>query len=200
MFTSSSRNSFRAKLATSSGRTESCAMWLVRSMVAGSTVIEQKPSNGTALRRILPASSKKSAAPSPRADSSSTSRCTRSCRLAAMARFSPVDGRSKTPDCWDRRRGSRVVRSASSAREVHMSRKMFDCREWPGKCTLAILGEQEEVVEAQPAARRARARAAGDARAPRADPRVSEGRAGRRVGDGQREPARARAAHGHGRG
>ena len=30
-----------------------------------------------------------------------------------------------------------------------MSRKMFDCREWPGECTLAISGEQEEVVEAQ---------------------------------------------------
>ncbi len=30
-----------------------------------------------------------------------------------------------------------------------MSRKMFDCRDWPGECTLAISGEQEEVVEAQ---------------------------------------------------
>jgi hypothetical protein len=26
---------------------------------------------------------------------------------------------------------------------------MFDCREWPGECTLAISGEEEEVVAAQ---------------------------------------------------
>jgi hypothetical protein len=30
-----------------------------------------------------------------------------------------------------------------------MSRKMFDWREWPGECTLAISGEEDEVVEAQ---------------------------------------------------
>ena len=30
-----------------------------------------------------------------------------------------------------------------------MSRKMFDCREWPGECTVAISGEEDEVVEAQ---------------------------------------------------
>jgi predicted small metal-binding protein len=30
-----------------------------------------------------------------------------------------------------------------------MSRKVFDCREWPGECTLAISGEEDEVVEAQ---------------------------------------------------
>jgi hypothetical protein len=30
-----------------------------------------------------------------------------------------------------------------------MPRKVFDCREWPGVCTLAISGEEEEVVEAQ---------------------------------------------------
>lgn len=30
-----------------------------------------------------------------------------------------------------------------------MSRKMFDCRAWPGACTLAISGPEEEVVEAQ---------------------------------------------------
>jgi len=30
-----------------------------------------------------------------------------------------------------------------------MPRKMFDCREWPGECTLAISGEEEEVVKAQ---------------------------------------------------
>jgi len=30
-----------------------------------------------------------------------------------------------------------------------MPRKMFDCREWPGECTLAISGEPDEVVEAQ---------------------------------------------------
>jgi predicted small metal-binding protein len=30
-----------------------------------------------------------------------------------------------------------------------MSRKTFDCREWPGECTLAISGEEEEVIEAQ---------------------------------------------------
>jgi hypothetical protein len=30
-----------------------------------------------------------------------------------------------------------------------MSRKMFDCREWPGECTLAISGDEDEVVEAQ---------------------------------------------------
>ncbi len=30
-----------------------------------------------------------------------------------------------------------------------MARKVFDCREWPGECTLAIAGEEEEVVEAQ---------------------------------------------------
>lgn len=30
-----------------------------------------------------------------------------------------------------------------------MARVAFDCREWPGSCTLAISGEPEEVVEAQ---------------------------------------------------
>lgn len=30
-----------------------------------------------------------------------------------------------------------------------MSRKIFDCRDWPGECTLAISGEEREVVEAQ---------------------------------------------------
>jgi hypothetical protein len=30
-----------------------------------------------------------------------------------------------------------------------MSRRMFDCREWPGECTLAISGEEDQVVEAQ---------------------------------------------------
>ena len=30
-----------------------------------------------------------------------------------------------------------------------MSRKLFDCREWPGECTLAISGEEDEVVDAQ---------------------------------------------------
>ncbi len=30
-----------------------------------------------------------------------------------------------------------------------MPRKMFDCREWPGDCTLAISGEEDEVVAAQ---------------------------------------------------
>jgi hypothetical protein len=30
-----------------------------------------------------------------------------------------------------------------------MPRKMFDCREWPGACTLAISGAEDEVVEAQ---------------------------------------------------
>ena len=30
-----------------------------------------------------------------------------------------------------------------------MARKLFDCREWPGPCTLAISGEEDEVVEAQ---------------------------------------------------
>jgi hypothetical protein len=30
-----------------------------------------------------------------------------------------------------------------------MSRKMFECREWPGECTLAIAGEEDEVVEVQ---------------------------------------------------
>lgn len=30
-----------------------------------------------------------------------------------------------------------------------MPRKMVDCREWPGPCTLAISGEEDEVVEAQ---------------------------------------------------
>ena len=30
-----------------------------------------------------------------------------------------------------------------------MSRKVFDCRDWPGDCTLAISGEEEEVVQAQ---------------------------------------------------
>ena len=30
-----------------------------------------------------------------------------------------------------------------------MPRRMFDCREWPGECTLAISGEEEDVVEAQ---------------------------------------------------
>jgi hypothetical protein len=30
-----------------------------------------------------------------------------------------------------------------------MPRRMFDCREWPGECTLAISGEEDQVVEAQ---------------------------------------------------
>ena len=30
-----------------------------------------------------------------------------------------------------------------------MTRRMFDCREWPGDCTLTIAGEEEEVVETQ---------------------------------------------------
>lgn len=30
-----------------------------------------------------------------------------------------------------------------------MSRKMFDCREWPGPCTLAISGTEDEVMETQ---------------------------------------------------
>ena len=30
-----------------------------------------------------------------------------------------------------------------------MSRKVFDCRDWPGPCTLAISDEEDEVVEAQ---------------------------------------------------
>ena len=30
-----------------------------------------------------------------------------------------------------------------------MARKMFDCREWPGPCTLATSGEEDEVVEGQ---------------------------------------------------
>jgi predicted small metal-binding protein len=30
-----------------------------------------------------------------------------------------------------------------------MPRKMFDCRDLPGDCTLAITGEEDEVVEAQ---------------------------------------------------
>ena len=30
-----------------------------------------------------------------------------------------------------------------------MARKMFDCREWPGPCTLTISGKEDEVVDAQ---------------------------------------------------
>jgi predicted small metal-binding protein len=30
-----------------------------------------------------------------------------------------------------------------------MPRKIFDCRDLPGDCTLAIAGEEDEVVEAQ---------------------------------------------------
>lgn len=30
-----------------------------------------------------------------------------------------------------------------------MPRQTFDCREWPGECTLAISGQEDEVVEAQ---------------------------------------------------
>ncbi len=30
-----------------------------------------------------------------------------------------------------------------------MARKMFDCRDWPGPCGLAISGGEDEVVEAQ---------------------------------------------------
>ncbi len=30
-----------------------------------------------------------------------------------------------------------------------MARKMFDCRDWPSPCALAISGEEDEVVEAQ---------------------------------------------------
>ena len=34
-------------------------------------------------------------------------------------------------------------------KEASMARKMFDCREWPGECTLAISGEEDEVIAAQ---------------------------------------------------
>jgi predicted small metal-binding protein len=30
-----------------------------------------------------------------------------------------------------------------------MPRKIFDCRDWPGDCTLAISGAEHEVVEAE---------------------------------------------------
>ena len=30
-----------------------------------------------------------------------------------------------------------------------MPRKTFDCRDWPGECSLAISGEEEEVVDVQ---------------------------------------------------
>lgn len=30
-----------------------------------------------------------------------------------------------------------------------MSRKMFDCRDLPGECTLAISGQEDEVMRAQ---------------------------------------------------
>ena len=30
-----------------------------------------------------------------------------------------------------------------------MPRKVFDCREWPGPCTVSISGEESEVLEAQ---------------------------------------------------
>lgn len=30
-----------------------------------------------------------------------------------------------------------------------MQRKIFDCRDLPGECTLAIAGHEDEVVEAQ---------------------------------------------------
>ena len=30
-----------------------------------------------------------------------------------------------------------------------MSRKIFDCRDWPGPCTLVMTGEEDEVVDAQ---------------------------------------------------
>ena len=30
-----------------------------------------------------------------------------------------------------------------------MTRRMIDCRDWPGPCTLAISGQEDEVVEAQ---------------------------------------------------
>ena len=30
-----------------------------------------------------------------------------------------------------------------------MPRKTFDCRDWPGECTLAISREEDEVIEAQ---------------------------------------------------
>lgn len=30
-----------------------------------------------------------------------------------------------------------------------MARKYIDCRDYPGPCTLAIAGEEEEVVQAQ---------------------------------------------------
>jgi predicted small metal-binding protein len=29
-----------------------------------------------------------------------------------------------------------------------MARKLIDCREWPGPCTLAVSGEEDEVVDA----------------------------------------------------
>jgi predicted small metal-binding protein len=32
---------------------------------------------------------------------------------------------------------------------IRMTRKVFDCRNLPGECTLAISGEEEEVVRAQ---------------------------------------------------
>jgi predicted small metal-binding protein len=30
-----------------------------------------------------------------------------------------------------------------------MTRMVFDCRDWPGDCTLAISGEPDEVMQAQ---------------------------------------------------
>lgn len=30
-----------------------------------------------------------------------------------------------------------------------MVRKTFDCREWPGPCTLAVSGTEDEVIAAQ---------------------------------------------------
>jgi predicted small metal-binding protein len=30
-----------------------------------------------------------------------------------------------------------------------MARKVFDCRDWPGDCTLTISGDEDDVVEAQ---------------------------------------------------
>ena len=66
----------------------------------------------------------------------------------AMSALSRVGDRERTPGFWDRA-GCPSLVSRGHDKEAQMQRKMFDCRDLPGECTLAIQGEQHEVVEAQ---------------------------------------------------
>jgi len=58
-----------------------------------------------------------------------------------------VPGLAKIPDSWDGSAGGLCI--ASDVEVNALTRRMIDCRDWPGPCTLAISGTEAEVVEAQ---------------------------------------------------